>query len=122
MADLISRFDRWRQKLPARSRAFVLRAIDELVPLFERAGFGRYADYAGGNPAAVGSNCLPLQRRSGALWPTVEIQFDRGSRPYFNVVFSALPEYCTRKSRSGSVTIPRPEANVTEGAAYFLLC
>lgn len=122
MTDLISRFDRWRQMVPAVTGNLVQRVLDELVPPFEQAGFGRYGDYAGGNPDVVGANCLPIQRRVGPCWPTVEIQFDRRRRPSFNVVFAALPEACVRQSASGAATIQRFEANVTEGTAHFLLC
>jgi hypothetical protein len=120
--DLEERFDRWRGRLPDRTANLVGKVVDELVPLYESAGLQRHKDYAGGDLRSVGSNCIPLQRREGANWPTVEIQFDRRSRPSFNIVFAELPETCTRRTVSSITKISRMEANVVEGDASFVLC
>ena len=96
--------------------------IDQIVPAFREQGFDRYPDYAGGNAFAVGPNCIPLQRREGSEWPTVEILFDKRSRPSLGVTFAALPEICCRQTLQGTQQIPRLEANVVEGRAFFLLC
>ncbi|MEO6840593.1 MAG: hypothetical protein ABI192_07490 [Bradyrhizobium sp.] len=120
--NLNKRFDRWRGRLPIRTAKLVQKVVDELVPLYERAGLQRYEDYAGGDLRSVGSNCIPLQRREGPNWPTVEIQFDRRRRPNFNIVFAELPETCTRRSVSSITKISRLEANVVEGDASFVLC
>lgn len=96
--------------------------IDEIVPAFLERGFDRFPDYAGGSAAAVGSNCIPLQRRSGPNWPTVEIVFDKRNRPTLGISFAMLPEICHRQTDHGSQDISRPEANVVEGAAFFILC
>lgn len=96
--------------------------IDEAVPIFRERGFDRFPDYAGGSVSAVGPNCVPLQRRSGSEWPTVEIAFDKRGRPTLGVNFAMLPEVCYRETEHGTTKIPRIEANVVEGPAFFILC
>ena len=96
--------------------------VDEIVPIFREQGFDRFPDYAGGSAFAVGPNCIPLQRRSGPEWPTVEILFDKRSRPTLGVTFAMLPEVCCRQTEHGPKEIPRLEANVVEGRAHFALC
>jgi hypothetical protein len=120
--DQIKRFDRWRQRLPENTAYLVARVIDEIVPVFREQGFDRFPDYAGGSAFAVGPNCIPLQRRSGLEWPTVEIVFDKRSRPALGVNFAMLPEVCSRQTEHGTKDIPRLEANVVEGPAFFILC
>jgi len=120
--DQLKRFDRWRIKLPENTEYLTSLVIDEVVPLFQERGFDRFADYAGGSTFAVGPNCIPLQRRSGSKWPTVEIAFDKRSRPGLGVNFAALPEVCCRETELGPTNIPRLEASVVEGAAFFTLC
>src|SRR5258707_1563028 len=117
--DQINRFDRWRQRLPESTAYLVALVIDEIVPVFRERGFDRFPDYAGGSAFAVGPNCIPLQRRSGPEWPTVEIVFNKRSRPALGVTFAMLPEVCCRQTEHGPKEIPRLEANVVEGLAYF---
>jgi hypothetical protein len=121
-SDLLGRFNSWRARLPVRTARLVQRVLDELVPIYESAGLRRHEDYAGADFRSVGANCIPLQRRQGANWPTVEIQFDRRSRPTFNIVFAELPEVCRRRSANTATKIDRIDANVVEGEASFLLC
>lgn len=118
----LRRFDRWRRNLPENTAYFVSRIVDDIVPAFLEQGFGRYSDYAGGSTYAVGANCIPLQRRAGIEWPTVEILFDRKYRPSIGVNFALLPEGCVRPELNGDKAIPRMEANVVEGPAFFSLC
>jgi len=120
--DQIKRFERWRKRLPENTAYFVALVLDEIVPMFLQRGYGRYPDYAGGSAFAVGPNCVPLQRRSGAEWPTVEILFDKRSRPALGADFATLPEVCVRQTEHGPRDIPRIEANVVEGRAFFILC
>ena len=122
MADQLKRFDRWRQRLPENTMYFTNLVIDQMVPVFREHGFDRYPDYAGGSAFAVGPNCIPLQRRRGPEWPTVEILFDKRSRPSLGVTFATLPEVCYRQTERGPAEIPRLEANVVEGLAHFSLC
>lgn len=120
--DQIKRFDRWRQRLPENTIYLTSLIIDEVVPIFREQGFDRFPDYAGGSASAVGPNCVPLQCRRGAEWPTVEIVFDKRSRPALGVNFAMLPEVCCRVTEHGTKKIPRLEANVVEGPAFFILC
>jgi hypothetical protein len=97
--------------------------VNEVVPIFQAAGFDRPADYAANDSFAIGPNCIPLQRRAGEKWPTVEILFDKRSRPAFGVTFAALPKICRRYTADGNtVDIIRIKAAVVEGPAYFSLC
>jgi hypothetical protein len=96
--------------------------MDEIVSVFREQGFDRFPDYAGGSAFAIGPNCVPLQRRSGPEWPTVEILFDKRSRPSLGINFAMLPEVCCRETEYGPREIPRLEANVAEGQAFFFLC
>lgn len=121
-ADQLKRFERWRGILPENTAYFVSRVLEEIVPLFLGQEFGRYPDYAAGSTSAVGANCIPLQRRSGSLWPTVEILFHKRALPSLGVHFAALPEMCWRRIADNTVEIPRLNASVIEGPAFFLLC
>jgi len=122
IGDPITRFDRWRKGVPARTAKLVQRVVDEIVPLYESAGLQQHRNYAGADLRSIGSNSIALQRREGTNWPTVEIQFDRRSRANFNIVFAELPEICSRRTGSSITQINRIEANVVEGASSFLLC
>src|SRR5258706_14129575 len=121
-ADQLKRFDRWRQRLPENTMYLSNLVIDQIVPVFREQGFDRYPDYAGGSAFAVGPNCVPLQRRRGPEWPTVEILFDKRSRPSLGVTFAMLPEVCYRQTERGTTEIPRLEANVVEGPIHLSLC
>jgi hypothetical protein len=123
-ADQLKRFERWRRRLPQNTSYLVSLIVDNVVPMFQARGFDQYSDYAGGNTFAVGSNCIPLQRRSGPEWPTTEILFDKRSRPGLGISFAMLPEICRRFSLTEKrwMEIQRLEANVAEGPAVFSLC
>jgi hypothetical protein len=118
----IARFERWRKDLPARTAYLVSSVVETVVPLFAGHGLLRYPDYAANSSYAIGMNCIPLQRRSGDAWPTVEIRFDKRQRPFLGLIFSELPEICHRILPTGEQEILRPEANVVEGDAFFTLC
>jgi len=120
--DQPKRFDRWRQRLPENTAYLTSLVIDDIVSIFRDRGFDRFPDYAGRSAFAVGPNCIPLQRRSGLEWPTVEIVFDKRGRPSLGINFAMLPEVCYRQTEQGSKEIPRLEANVVEGRAFFILC
>ena len=122
--DQIKRFERWRRRLPKNTAYLVRLVLDEVVPLFEARGFDRFHDYAAGSTFAVGPNCIPLQRRSGVEWPTVEILFHKRSAPCLGVTFGMLPEICHRRSLAERrwIEIPRSDASVVEGPAFFSLC
>ena len=96
--------------------------LEEIVPQFISRGFDRFPNYAGDNSMVIGANCIPLQRRSGVEWPTVEISFHRRERPLSNLMFACLPEVCQRRIDGPPKQILRIEANVVEGPAAFLLC
>lgn len=116
---LVQRFDRWRARQSPSNAYFIQLVLDEVVPLFEAAGYRRHEDYAGNNPQSVGANTIALQRRSGASWPTVEIQFPANDPHFLGLYFSTLPELCYRH---GVTPIPRLDANVVEGPFAFILC
>jgi hypothetical protein len=122
MADPIDRFERWRRRQAVRTANLALRVLSELVPFFEVAGFRRFEDYAGGDLSVVGGSTIAVQRRSGDLWPTVEVQFHPKGRASFNIVFAELPNVCYRRTSGSPVAIDRKLANVVEGDEYFLLC
>lgn len=122
MADHRKRFEKWRQRLPKKTAYVVDEVVTRIVPQFESRGFVWYADYAGGDPTQIGANEIPLQRREGALWPTVQISFDKHLRPSFHLSFAVLPNICKRWKNDAYVDIPREKALVFEGPAYFGLC
>lgn len=119
--DQIKAFERWQRTVPPNTALLVRLVIDEVVPLFRARGFERFPDYAGGSAFAVGPNCIPLQRRKGIEWPTVEVLFDKRYRPSFGVTFALLPEDCVRIATDGPVKISRLQANVVEGPAFFYM-
>ena len=118
----IKRFERWRKRLPKNTAYLVSLVVEEVVPIFESKNFKRHPDYAGNSTYAIGPNCIPLQRRSGAEWPTVELLFHKRRCPSLGVNFALLPEKCLRIAPNGPMDIPRIEANVVEGARFLLLC
>lgn len=120
--DQSKRFGKWQKTLPENTAKLVDLVTDQIVPLFQARGIIQHTDYAGGRTLSVGANCIPLQLRQGTEWPTVEILFDKRARPALGVTFAMLPELCFRKTGRGSIQIPRFEANVTEGPAFFSLC
>ena len=122
MTDHRKRFERWRARLPDKTAYLVDKVLARIVPEFESRGFVWYPDYAGGDSTQIGANDIPLQRRSGRLWPTVQILFDKRFRPSFNISFAALPPICKRWKVDRYVDIPREEALVFEGPAHFALC
>src|SRR5688572_22045143 len=89
----IKRFERWQRTLPKQAAFLVSATLSAIVPLAEQRGYSRHPDYAGGDRDAVGANCLPLQRREGREWPTIEIRFDRRGRPSMAVIFARIPEF-----------------------------
>ena len=118
----IARFERWRKTLSPNTAYLVSTVVETVVPLFIEQGFVRYPDYAANNNYAIGNKTIPLQRRSGDRWATVEIHFDDRKRPALGVTFSELPEMCARWPLTGDrQAIPRAEANVVEGDAFFTL-
>lgn len=117
----IARFERWRRTLPSHTAYLASMVVETIVPLFTDQGLLRYPDYAANDSYAVGMNCIPLQRRSGDRWPTVEIRFDKRQRPILGVIFSELPDICHRM-RNGEHEIARSKANAVEGDAFFELC
>ena len=118
----IRRFERWRKRLPENTAYLVSLVLEEVVPIFESNGLKRFPDYAGNSTYAVGPNCVPLQRRSGSEWPTVELLFHKRKCPSLGVYFSMLPQKCLRHGPMGPIDIPRIEANLVEGPQFFYLC
>lgn len=121
MADHRKRFERWHHKLPTHTRYLVDQVITRIVPVFEAKGFQWYGDFAGGDTKAVGYYEIPLQRREGEQWPTVQIRFDKRARPAFYIDFSMLPPICSGDI-SGEGDSPRERAIVNSAPAYFRLC
>lgn len=115
------RFEKWRQRVPTNTAKLVSAVVEQIVPLFQVRGIIQHADYAGGDAFNVSANCIPLQLRQGSDWPTVELLFDRRGRPALGVSFAMLPELCVRKTKNGPIQIPRLEATVVEGPAFFSL-
>jgi hypothetical protein len=106
--------------LPRHARYLVDQVVAHIVPMFEARGFQWPDGYAGGIPAEIGHNEIPLQRREGESWPTVQIKFDKRARPRFHIEFAAFPPICRRMF--GTEEIPREKAIVAYAPAHFLLC
>jgi hypothetical protein len=113
------RFERWRRLLPKPTAYLVEQVLAAIVPRFEAGGYAWYADYAGGDPKEISASTIPLQRRAGQSWPTVEIRFGNRGRPFFQLEFAELPPECRRFGRE---IVPREIAIVIYAPAYFLLC
>jgi hypothetical protein len=114
------RFERWRAKLPERAAYLVDQVRSRMVPEFEGQGFVWYDDFAGGDPKEIGHNEIPLQRRTGDLWPTVQIRFDKRARPFFHIFFAALAPVC--RKMFATEEIPREKAIIAYAPAHFSLC
>jgi hypothetical protein len=113
------RFDRWRAKQAEHTRYLAEQVINRIVPQFEMNGFEWFDDFAAGDPKEVSHNEIPLQRRRGPQWATVQIRFDKRGRPFFMIDFAALPIICRRQF--GTEEIPREQAIVAYAPAYFRL-
>lgn len=126
MADHRQRFERWGSKLPAHTRYLVDQVLAHIVPEFDARGFKWYSDFAAGNVHEVASHEIPLQRREGEKWPTVQIRFDKGGRPFFFIGFAMLPLVCRRWGTAedpwAAVDVPRQKAIDAYAPAYFRLC
>ena len=109
------RFAGWRRRMPRKTQYLVDQVVERIVPEFEKHGFVWYPDFAGNDPKEIGAGDIPLQRRVGDAWPTVQIAFPKGE-PWFHINFSALPEICKNPVRSA---IPREQAIAVYGPAYF---
>jgi len=114
------RFAGWRRRMPRKTTKYLVdQVVGRIVPEFERRGFVWYPDFAGNNSQEIGANEIPLQRREGTEWPTVQITFLKGVwGPRFRIGFSALPEVCKNPVSS---FIPREQAVAVYGPAYFFL-
>jgi hypothetical protein len=113
------RFTGWRKRMPQKTQYLVDQVLGRLVPEFERHGFVWYPDFAGNDPQEIGANEIPLQRRSGEEWPTVQICFLKGGwGPRFRITFSSLPEICKTVSKG---EVSREMAIAVYGPAYFHL-
>lgn len=121
LSDHKRNFNRWKKNLPSKTSNLVEQVLIKIVPVFERHGYVWYSDFAGGDHNQVGSNQIPLQKRSGEEWPTVSIWFNGDRHPRFRIHFSVLPEHCRRLRADGFDWIPREKATVLEGAASFTL-
>lgn len=115
------RFKRWHAKLPNRTRYLADLILTEVVPLFEGQGFRWYEDYAGGDIQQVANHSIPLQRRAGDFWPTVEISFDKRKRSELRVNFAVLPPDCRRWTEDGWVAVSQSEAALVDGNAMFCM-
>lgn len=122
MADHRKRFERWYKGLPKNTAYLVDQVLSRVVPEFERRDFVWHPDFAGGDATQIGANDIPLQRRRGEVWPTVQILFDKRRRPSFGMSFSALPSICKRWKKDAYIDIPREIALVFEGPVTFALC
>jgi len=114
------RFTGWRRRMPRKTTQYLVdQVVARIVPEFERHGFVWYPDFAGNDPQEIGANEIPLQRREGADWPTVQITFLKGAwGPRFRIMFSALPKICKNPIRDAT---PREQAIAVYGPAYFFL-
>jgi hypothetical protein len=126
MADHRKRFERWRNKLPELNRYLVDQVLARIVPEFEARGFKWYDDFAGGESKEIGYDEIPLQRREGDRWPTVQIRFNRRRHPEFFIDFAMLPTVCRRWGTDEhhpweKIEVPRDKAIVAYAPAYFRL-
>lgn len=113
------RFAGWRRRMPPKTQYLVDQVVARVVPEFEQHGFTWYSDFGGDNPPRIGANAIPLQRREGQSWPTVEVYFFKGRcGPLFRITFSSLPEICRSIE---SEEIQREQAAAQYGPAYFFL-
>lgn len=106
------RFMGWRKRMPEKTRYLVDRVLERVVSEFEKHGFVWYPEFQ------VGANVIPLQKKVGVDWPTVEIRFvPKG--PFFRIEFSALPEFCEDIEHR---IVRREAANLASAPAWFFLC
>lgn len=121
MSDHKRRFKRWHTRSTGNTRFLVDLILTEIVPCFEQQGFVWYSDFAGGDIQQVANSSIPLQRREGEFWPTVEISFDQRNRPAFSVNFAVLPPNCRRWTANGWADVAQAEAALVDGIAVFYL-
>lgn len=119
MGNVKKNFERWRRKLPEDSAYLIEQVIEKVIPDFEAQGFVWYEDYAGGKFSEIGPNTIPLQRRSGEEWPTVEIRFGERGEPWFGVDFGVIQPV---NQRIDGKFYDRAHAIVCYAPVYFFLC
>lgn len=93
--------------------------LSRIVPEFEARGFVWYDDFAGDDPREIGHNEIPLQRRTGDAWPTVQISFDKRARPFFNIDFASLPPVCRKMFAAEEIS--REKAITSYAPVHFRL-
>jgi hypothetical protein len=116
------RFARWRKSLNPRTAFLVDQVLEVLLPPLFAQGFV-WADNIEefGAIADSRADSIPLQRRSGAAWPTITIDFDQRKRSKFRIEFAVLPEYCFHRGQSELLRVPRREARIYDGPLYLWL-
>jgi hypothetical protein len=119
MGDHTRRFKRWHANTSGKTRYLADLVLAEIVPRFEREGFRWYAEFAGGDTQQVANNSIPLQRRNGNSWPTIEIAFDTRDRPAFSLNFAMLPPNCRRWTKEGWVEVNQSEAALVDGPSVY---
>jgi hypothetical protein len=110
------RFESWHKRLKPNAEFLVDQVLERIVPKFIEQGYEWFDDFAGGNPQEIGMNEIPLQKRTGEEWPTVQIRF-HASRPNLQLRFGRLPEICMKNF--ATTETPRLLASLVYAPAYF---
>lgn len=108
------RFERWRTTLPRRTRYLADLVAESIVPQFEQRGFVWHKKATAG--------FLYLTRKDSGCWPVVQLRFHKRASPMAFMDVGCLPEVCRQWNGKEFVPVPREEAELVDGLAYFFLC
>lgn len=119
LAPSTKKFERWSSRLPATTFHLIQMVQHKLVPLILERGFISVENYgSGGGSQQVGANVLPFQKRSGDMWPTMEIAFCSTGRPWFSLRFGWVADGFLRYDGS---RLTKQQATLTDAPVYFAL-
>lgn len=107
------RFERWRKTLPKRKGYLADLVADHIVPQFEQQGFVWHKKASAG--------FLFLTRPEPGSWPAVQLRFHKRANPMAFMDVACLPETCRQWNGKAFVPVPREDAFLVDGLAYFFL-
>ena len=116
MTEQHTRFKRWATRLPPSTTYLVEQVESRITRILKAKGFAEAAGYGKDRKGRVGANVLPFQIRSGADWPTAEIFFSPGGKPWLRIELAWLGDGVS--DRDGN-SFSRERAVLHDACEYF---
>ena len=107
------RFERWRRTLPKHTQYLADLVAERIVPEFEQRGFVWHKQASAG--------FLYLVHPEPGCWPAVQLRFHPRAHPMAFVDVGCLPAVCRQWNGTEFAAVPRQDAFLVDGLAYFYL-